>query len=61
MDFTIELSGPQTADDAFSGVDSEEIMLFGRAVEIDDLDLIYHRQLSLPLFYFAHETVRYVQ
>lgn len=49
MSFTMEMSGHPTVDDVPSAEDSEEIMLFGRALEIDDLVLVYHRQLSLPL------------
>ena len=60
MSFTIASNNHQAVDDTAGPENSEEVMLFGRALEIDDFDLIYHRQLSLPLI-FTNEPVRYVQ
>ena len=60
MSFTIASNSHQAVDDTAVSENSEEVMLFGRALEIDDLDLVYHRQLSLPLI-FTNEPVRYVQ
>ncbi len=50
MSFTLDMSSYQPLDDVISTVDDEEIILFGRALEMIDIDLAYQHQLSLPLF-----------
>lgn len=61
MSFTMDMSGCQTVDDENNAGHDEEIIFFGRAIEIIDIgiDLAYQHQLSLPLF-LANESVHYV-
>ena len=50
MSFTMDMSSYQTVEDVIGAGRGEEIILFGRAVEIIDIDLACQHQLSLPLF-----------
>jgi hypothetical protein len=56
MVFTLDMSSHQTVDDVIGAGDGEEIMFFGRALEIMNVDLACQHQLSLPLF-LTNETV----
>ena len=50
MSFTLDMSNYQTADDVIGAGHDEEIIFFGRALEIIDIYLASQHQLSLPLF-----------
>jgi hypothetical protein len=60
MSFTLAMGSNQSVDGMISADHGDEILLFGRALEIVDIELTYQHQLSLPLFP-PHETVHCVQ
>lgn len=50
MSFTLAMNSYQTVDEMMNSDHDDEIIFFGRAIEILDSDLTYQHQLSLPLF-----------
>lgn len=46
----MDMSSHQIVDDKIGEEHGEEILLFGRALELIDIDLTSQHQLSLPLF-----------
>jgi hypothetical protein len=61
MSFTMDISSypTETECDKTNAGHDEEIMFFGRAIEIFDTDPVYQQQLNLPLF-SANESVHYL-
>jgi hypothetical protein len=53
----MDLSSHQIVDDEIGEEHGEEILLFGRALEFINIDLVSQHQLSLPLF-LSDETAR---
>ena len=50
MGFTLDIGSHPIMDEEISEEHSEEILLFGRALEFHDVDPVSQHQLSLPLF-----------
>lgn len=56
MSFAMDANSCQAVDDALGTGQTEEIMFFGRAFAIIEVDFVCQNQLNLPLS-FANETL----
>jgi hypothetical protein len=50
MSFIMDMSSYQAVCDEISAGHDEEIIFFGRAIEVIDIDPVSRQQLNLPLF-----------